>query len=161
MNGSDIIQRDTQSQNDFGIQPMAPRTVYAMEFTSNPGSNCVEFQGLCQENFVFNWLREDSMCQASFTCGKLDGNVCGEFGVNFKVGEGTNGTDVCYIHEVVRQNITAYDNVEVSLWHVQDASVSVKCYLWCSDTGKVPTLISGPKANPDLVQNLVSAFPMD
>lgn len=156
MNGSSTIQREVAPDQNLLFTPLSPNVIYFMEYSHDKGEECDDFEGMCQANYVFSWLRDESSCQSVFTCGQIKGNACGDFGLSYKVGEDGNGTEVCYAKQAVREEITRPDNAEVSLWYSKDSSFAIKCFLWCSESGNVPTAPNTEdQVDKDVVPNLV------
>ena len=115
VNGTEAVQKDVL---DVELQPMAPDTVLC-RLPVQRGRRRMrgeEEDGVCQKRFRFAWLRDET-CVASFVCGRLDGNVCGDYGVTFGVDGNDSASaaaEVCFERRVRRATMARGDVAAVS-----------------------------------------------
>ncbi len=84
---------------------------------------------------------------------------CGAFGLSLLVDEESNVTELCYPGQMAKGAVTQGSLVSVDLWHLRRARVDLRCYLWATGTGRMPTAVrpnGTDTAEPDLVPKIVS-----
>ncbi len=77
------LQAEKLGEEDTKDSVVITNTVYVFGVSNNElegrsGGACDG--GVCRESYSFTW-RKSRMCRGRFFCQRLDGNVCGDFGV--------------------------------------------------------------------------------
>lgn len=143
------------STND-AIQPISHHAVYEVEFAHDGSPECkdsMEAMGMCQSAYSFAWIQRQ-MCELTFTCATMSGNVCGDYGVTLSVGN-DNSSTVCYPRTKQLWEIKMQDRIAVRSWFAKTAVFNAKCYLWCTRGGLVPSFNESHQADQDLIRKLV------
>jgi hypothetical protein len=144
--------------DDVSTTPLSPRTIYhisieADSHTCDKGSKC----GLGRR---FQWHRPNETCQFNFVCSRLDGNVCGSYGVRVTTGAGGDGsgvTDICRVGEHLKTDLNGGDEVDVGYWFTERAETAA-CYFWCTADGALPQADYVDRVDPTVIEALVSKY---
>ena len=109
-------------------RPLNPTNIYRLSVDHDDMPACAENEIRCSTSYKFQWLWEDQ-CTVNFACSKLQGNICGEFGV--AVLTGSSETRVCQEKTVVQTNLSFYSALEIEIWTLQKADFAINCQFWC------------------------------
>jgi hypothetical protein len=96
------------------------------------------------------------MC--NFICGVLDGNVCGDYGINLLVDNSSTTIDVCHPSKMFSGPLGS--GVVVDLWYTADAKFEVACHFWCTEDGSLPSKRPNDEdsSSSGVITDLVSVF---
>ena len=116
---------------------------------------------LCHQKYRFEW-RGRRGCESNFVCSRLDGNVCGDFGVALSYGltgvqlSSRRDAEVCQAGRAHRGNVTDGRALEIQLWYRRGAQFQVECFMWCTPGGRLPANPHGPPVDVTTVISLGS-----
>ncbi len=90
-------------------------------------------------------VHHTDQCEMKFNCPELKGNVCSDYGLLLSSPESV--LDYCY--ENVTQSMTLLNrsSIQLSMWSYSRSTFDIKCYLWCTPSGSVPSPYSNPVDN--------------
>ena len=106
---------------------------------------------ICSSSRLIQWLGK-ATCEANLACPKLNGHACGDFGVQLKKVSKT--TELCRADQKASYRMNTNDQIQIEVWHSQNASFDVNCYFWCTSTGNLPPLIQDVPGDKGLSDQL-------
>ncbi|TRY78589.1 hypothetical protein TCAL_04995 [Tigriopus californicus] len=111
----------------------------------------------CHMDYEFTWFVSQK-CYSNFLCTKLEGNVCGSYGINLKFESQFKALSVdqhvCYNNHIYSDHLNYQDKLGVDLWYMDGTGYAVDCYLWCTPDGKLPTSINS-RVDANQISSLV------
>jgi hypothetical protein len=120
--------------SDGTFLAISPRTFYSLQLNRTSLPDCPEESVKCSHSYSLKWLW-DNECQANFVCSRLEGNVCGDYGVGVAFGD-QQEADVCYAKEVHSGRLEFYSVAEISIWYLDAADdFLIDCHFWCAGNG--------------------------
>ncbi len=86
--------------------------------------------------YNFHWKGSD-VCKAAFTCDKLAGNICEEYGIQVQLDDDPDPDPVCLEESVHLGSIEPNGSAIIGVWFktiLNDTiNVDANCYLWCAN----------------------------
>ena len=120
---------------------ISPLTVYFTNQTLQDNGYCDA--DLCRQKNRFEWHGR-SDCQSNFVCTRLDGNVCGDFGVTLSYGltgaelTSREDTEVCQERYSYKGAVSDGHSLEIQLWYRRGTEFQAECFMWCTAEGGLP-----------------------
>ena len=97
-------------------------------------------------------------CTFNLVCSKLDGHICGDYGVIAQHLPQVNGSiagSVCSVGQVVSYDVVPGDFIELSLWTTsQTGHNDYNCHFWCTRNGSLPFI---PATNSLPIDEVITA----
>ena len=88
----------------------------------------------------FSYGNPAATCKSRFVCTKLDGNVCGDYGI--RVSDSAGVSEICHPTSSYYGTVGNGKAFHLSLWHLLPRpNMQLSCYVWCTEDGSLP---SGP-----------------
>lgn len=159
INGSTLIRNISLTSLPSG-QAVSPVYVYHTSSAKNTLPACLHDR--CSVSYTFTNMGRKA-CQASLICSSLNGNVCGDFGLDFNVvNRDANGNpepgpefQVCQKGHLFRTTLGKSSSVELNLWYDGDSDLMATCFFWCTADGALPQRKSSNSINDNLILQLV------
>ncbi len=144
---------------------MSPLAIYHINY--NASSNDLRCENdvdeICVKDTSLVWRLTES-CKASLICPRLDGNVCGDYGLTIAftphwlqdslVSEYAGFKSVCHEGHLTTGMLSTNDRMQFSIWKHKDADdVSGFCYFWCTRDGTIPSARVAAVKPPDNLDN--------
>ena len=124
-NNSTMVAKDTilsYFENDLN---MSPTKVYEFKRKSKPCSTIK-----CKETLDFNWNLFDEPCMFHFTCTKLTGHICGDYGIKLMINEDVS--TVCETNVTTSVPLQGTGRLEYWYTHWDEEDLhEIVCYAWC------------------------------
>ncbi len=132
---------------------IAPQVVYRI--TANSSNEVVT-----PKNYNLKWLGRE-VCNSHFFCLSLDGNVCGDYGINLNQvdtnKEVVGTTRVCFENVAYESELLPNEKSQIELWvAAPKPTLEFTCLFWCTTEGAIPPAKPDPEVTSDLVDKLVS-----
>lgn len=127
--------------------------VYELNAVQGSFGTCEEKER-CEAVIELDWLTKDPG-QWNFICTKLNGNICGDYGVQLNQNDGTP-IDVCYVGEIHKGQLESPSSLNISVWFAPASLYEIRCYFWATKDGHLPKTISKSNDNEDIIQALVN-----
>ena len=138
--------------------------IYSFSNFSLDTLSCPSSTGPCLLKMPFLWLKSSSYAlQTRFVCTRLDGNVCGDYGIGWGNKSYPVVRDACYQNHVHKGVLDADNNqLAMHFWKQDQAeSFNAKCFLWGSRNGALPSrsgFVSISKRNRKLIVSFFKKY---
>ena len=122
----------------------------------NGSSAASEGSGLARLHYRFWWLGQgatDNTCQSRFVCSKLEGNICGNYGL--RVTDNSGHKDICYSSSDFQGHVNSGKALHVAIWHLHKPDMDLSCYVWCTENGSLPEPSEGQPVSTEFLQEIV------
>ena len=130
------LKRNFQEINHQRVD-ISPNKIYELV---EKGDSCIN-STICRDQITFHW-HHDSICKSSFFCPKLDGNVCGDFGITVNYGPfqemAQYAATVCYQNFGYKGQMVRRSFASMHLVYKEHISYNATCYFWCTESGEPP-----------------------
>ena len=105
----------------------------------------------CYVRTQLKWNGQEN-CTFGFICSRLEGNSCGDFGLELERDE----TDqVCHASKLHSLTLSTGDETKINLWYSGNFSSEIACYYWCTHDGRIPQKPESQKLDKNVLDDLV------
>ena len=120
-------------------EAISPIYVYAIKSFQN-GAVCDLGDDRCYTTYKFRQV-SDLKNVISIIFSQLDGNICGDFGIEILRGNGEiadSSQDLCTPGKLFQADFGEYDFMTVRIWFYSGTSFNITGYVWASADGALP-----------------------
>lgn len=145
---------EVELKEDQEVSIVSPVNIY--HFSSQTSKVTCSSDKRCSISRRFTSVNDMPLKLSIVFC-QMDGNVCGDFGIEVSRGNGAimeSTQDLCRQGQIKVWRIGEYDFITVTLWFYQDSSVAFSGYLWATTDGKLPS--TGGASNTNAMSSIVS-----
>ncbi len=129
-----IVEREANLGADLTLRSddfISPVSIYSITFDS---AALQFFEEPSSRSMMIAW-RGEGICQLSFMCTSLSGNVCGDYAISVQKPE-EEAQEICFPNEVAEISLSTGDDLEVDLWSASgepSAAFGANCHYWCGN----------------------------
>ncbi len=139
LNFQDTLKTEVVNLFDLiprSVQPLSMNKIYKILINEAVmvGNHC-ENHRKCNVTHHYQWMGPKPV-NITMVCDEIDGNICGDFGINLIPTNGT-GVPVCHQGKDYNLTLTSLDQVQLQYWHTEDVgnSFQMSCYFWIAQPG--------------------------
>lgn len=71
-------------------------------------------------------------------CPKLNGNICGDFGITMVGDDGVEQHKFCHEGHMKAIELAAGEKAAIKRWYSGEFDANLCCYFWCTADGSLP-----------------------
>ncbi len=165
----DVRPANLEANDELSVSFVAPVTIYRISGSNEnwssriatsdseeqQRSDCDEF-GKCRKSLSLGWLWPDQHCEARFACLELEGNACGNFGLQVKFPNSDQEVSVCRPDFQFEGRMKFEEKTDFALWHANNSRFEFDCYFWCTIDGNLPRVKPTSHVDDDIILSIVS-----
>lgn len=124
---------DIQLGDGSDTDILSPAKLYNIQFVA--GSSCNETKCWLSHRLEYFGTSD---CQSHFVCPVLQENPCGDFELSLQYPNVSQ--DICHEARHYVGHLSYNTELEISLWHLDSAIISLSCFMWCTPNGQMPQI---------------------